>query len=133
MSEGVQNLAERDRFSVAGKVIVVTGASSGIGRAIASALAAERGMVVAIARREAQLAAWSAAAEGETAYLAADLSDPEAAAEIAAKAAGPFGPPDILINAAGLNPRMPAEEQTHEAWNATLNISYRKTFNFYFC
>ncbi|MDC6462796.1 SDR family NAD(P)-dependent oxidoreductase, partial [Planktomarina temperata] len=62
-------------FNVEGKIAVVTGASSGLGQGAASLLAAHGALVIAIARRADALAAWSEQTPGETAVLAADLSD----------------------------------------------------------
>ena len=62
-------------FDLKGKTAVVTGASSGLGRGAATVLAAHGVKIVAIARREKMLAAWSQSIKGETFVLAADLSD----------------------------------------------------------
>lgn len=117
-----------DLFSVAGRVACVTGASSGIGRALATALANAGARVVGIARRADALEAWRAEAGGETAALVADLSDPGAMAEVAARAAEPYGPPEILINAAGLNNRQGADDVTAEGWQATLDLNLSTPF-----
>ncbi|MEM7270171.1 MAG: SDR family oxidoreductase [Pseudomonadota bacterium] len=117
-----------DRFSVAGKIVCVTGASSGIGRALADAFAAEGAKVVGVARRESALKAWRDAAPGDAAYLAADLGDPAAMEGIAAEISKPFGAPDVLVTAAGLNPRQHADDQTLEAWEATLGINLSAPF-----
>lgn len=117
-----------DLFSVAGRVACVTGASSGIGRALATALANAGARVVGIARRADALEAWRAEAGGETAALVADLSDPGAMAEVAARAAEPYGAPEILINAAGLNNRQGADDVTAEGWQATLDLNLSTPF-----
>jgi len=117
-----------DKFDIAGKVACVTGASSGIGRAMATAFAEAGAKVIGVARRAEALDAWRAETEGETAAVVADLGDPSTMKTIAAEIAAPFGPPDILMTAAGLNPRMPADEQTLEAWEATLNINLSSPF-----
>ena len=62
-------------FDLKGKIAVVTGASSGLGQGAASVLAANGVQVLVIARREDKLNEWSQSAKGETAVLAADLSD----------------------------------------------------------
>ena len=116
------------KFDITGKVACVTGASSGIGRAMATAFAEAGAKVVGVARRAEALETWSAETNGDTAFVAADLGDPSAMAGIAAEIAAPFGSPDILMTAAGLNPRLHADDQTLEAWEATLNINLSSPF-----
>ena len=116
------------KFDITGKVACVTGASSGIGRAMATAFAEAGARVVGVARRAEALETWSAETNGDTAFVAADLGDPSAMAGIAAEIAAPFGSPDILMTAAGLNPRLHADDQTLEAWEATLNINLSSPF-----
>lgn len=115
-------------FSVAGRVACVTGASSGIGRALATALAEAGARVVGVARRAEALEAWRAETEGETAAVTADLAEPGAAEAAGARIAAPFGPPEILINAAGVNLRQPPEEVTPEGWRMTLELNLSAPF-----
>lgn len=115
-------------FDLNGRIACVTGASSGLGRSAATLLARAGACVVGIARRADQLAAWQAEAGGQTAVLAADLSDRAALAGIAAEAALPFGAPDILINAAGINTRQPADAVTPEGWDLTMNLNLAAPF-----
>ncbi len=115
-------------FDLKGKVACVTGASSGLGRSAASLLARSGVRVVGVARRQDQLAAWQAEAGGETAVLAADLSDRPALPEIATAVARQFGTPDILINAAGVNTRQHADEVTPEGWDLTMNLNLATPF-----
>ncbi len=122
------SLYRPDLFSVAGRVACVTGASSGIGRAIATALAQAGAQVVGVARRSAALEEWRAAAGGETAVVAADLSDPAGAQEAAGRIAAPFGSPDILVNAAGLNTREPADEVALDSWHRTMDLNLAAPF-----
>ncbi|RMF33036.1 MAG: SDR family oxidoreductase, partial [Alphaproteobacteria bacterium] len=71
---------------------------------------------------------WRAATGPDAAVVAADLAGDGAPERVAAAAAIPFGSPDILVNAAGLNPRQPAQEVTREAWEATLAINLTAPF-----
>ena len=115
-------------FDVNGKIACVTGASSGLGRASATMLAAAGARVVGVARRRDHLLAWSEAAQGDTAVLAADLADRDHLEDIAKAVGAPFGPPDILINAAGLNTRQTADEVTAQGWDSTMNLNLAAPF-----
>ncbi|MEL6980087.1 MAG: SDR family oxidoreductase [Pseudomonadota bacterium] len=115
-------------FSVEGRIACVTGASAGLGRAIATLLAEAGARVVGIARRREALEAWAAETNGAAAALAADLSDPAGMRGVAAAAERPFGAPEILINAAGLNTRQAADEVTAEGWRATIDLNLSTPF-----
>ena len=115
-------------FDLSEKIAVVTGASSGLGQGAATLLAAHGAQVVAIARREDALKAWSTVAKGETSVLAADLSSRSTLADIAAEASRPFGTPDILINAAGINTRQAADDMTDAHWDLTQNLNVAAPF-----
>lgn len=115
-------------FDLKGKTACVTGASSGLGRAAASLLVRSGARVVGIARRQDQLASWQSEAGGETATVVADLSDRSALSGIAAQAAQPFGAPDILVNAAGINTRQHADDVTPEGWDLTLDLNLSAPF-----
>jgi NAD(P)-dependent dehydrogenase (short-subunit alcohol dehydrogenase family) len=124
-----------DQFKLDGKQAVVTGASSGIGRAMAGFLAEAGAQVVLVARREQALrtAAEQINAAGDSAnYVVADLGRREQLAEIAAecKAAVASGRVDIVVNAAGLNLREPPEAVSLESWDATLNLNLAVPFFF---
>ena len=110
-------------FSVAGRVACVTGASAGLGRVIATALAAAGAHVVGVARRAEALSAWQDETTGATAAVAADLSNPDAMEEVATRLSSPFGAPDILVAAAGVNTRLAADDVTAEGWRATLELN----------
>jgi NAD(P)-dependent dehydrogenase (short-subunit alcohol dehydrogenase family) len=96
----------------AGKVALVTGASRGIGRAIAQRLAAEGASVVVSASREgshgklpgtlAETVSDIQAAGGKAAAVACDLADAAARADLVERASQPFGPIDILVNNAAM-------------------------------
>lgn len=118
-------------FSVEGRIVCVTGASSGIGRFLASAFARAGARVVGVARRKDQLESWAGEDHGpggDTAFVAGDLSRPDGVEDIAAMVAEKFGDPEILINTAGVNPRAPAQELTLETWRATIDLNLSTPF-----
>jgi gluconate 5-dehydrogenase len=121
----------QELFSLAGRVAVVTGGSSGIGRAMAQALGRSGAAVVLIARREDELAAAVRELESyrcRAAWVSADLTSRDAVREAAEKAVGPFGEPDILVNCAGSNLRPPMGELTEQQWDATMAVNLDAPF-----
>ncbi|MFJ3950139.1 SDR family NAD(P)-dependent oxidoreductase [Streptomyces libani] len=113
-------------FSLDGRNAVVTGGSSGIGRAIAKALARAGASVVIVARKESELAATvdELAADGcRAAWVSADLSTRDGVRAAAEQAAEAFGEPDILVNSAGINLRPPMGELGEETWDATMAVN----------
>lgn len=118
-------------FDLTGRVALVTGANSGIGKAIALALADAGAAVVLVARRAPELEQARAeieAAGGRAAVRSCDLTDRAALFECARSAAEPFGPPDILVSAAGVNIRKPMVEITASDWDATLRLNLDAPF-----
>ncbi len=95
-------------FDLSGKVACVTGASAGIGRTMAQSLARTGTSVVVAARREDLLAQTMdeiASQGGKSNYVVAELNDVDKIPELYEWVSEPFGPPDILVNAAGINLR----------------------------
>jgi NAD(P)-dependent dehydrogenase (short-subunit alcohol dehydrogenase family) len=118
-------------FSLAGRVAVVTGGSSGIGHGMATALARAGARVVLVARDPERLEEAAAALRAggcQAAWASADLSDRAAVAEATEKAAKPFGDPDILVNCAGINLRPPLPELTLADWDVTMAVNLTAPF-----
>ena len=121
-----------DLFSLTGRIALVTGASSGIGRQMAGTLARAGADVVLVARRadrlEGAAEAINAAEGGTAAVLVADLAERDEVARAAEAAAEPFGAPDIVVNAAGINLRQAAKDVTWESWDKTLDLNLSVPF-----
>ena len=124
-----------DQFALDTKSYVVTGASSGIGKAMAGFLAQAGARVVLVARREKELIdsvnSINTGHERAT-YVCADLSDREALAEIASRCKSnlPTGVVDGVVNAAGINLRETVDEVSIESWDQTLNLNLAVPFFF---
>ncbi|MET8766046.1 SDR family oxidoreductase [Streptomyces sp. NPDC004658] len=120
-----------DLFSLDGRVAVVTGGSSGIGRAIAGALARAGASVVIVARRKTELAATvdELASDGcRAAWVSGDLGTRDGVRAAAEEAAAVFGEPDILVNSAGINLRPPMDELGEDVWDTTMTVNLEAPF-----
>lgn len=118
-------------FSLEGRSALVTGGSSGIGRIIALALAEAGANVVLLARDRQRLEESAHAIEAlgrGAAWFDCDLSERTSLADAAIRAAKPFGTPDILVNAAGINRRPPLPQLTADDWDATLRLNLDAPF-----
>lgn len=112
----------------AGKVVVVTGASSGIGRASALGFAREGASVVLVSRDQAALAAVAAEAEGPTAIVAADVTADDTPARVVGEAVARFGGLDVLVNAAGIIGTAPTDQTPDELFDRMMAINVRAPF-----
>ncbi len=120
-------------FNINGHVALVTGGSSGIGRAIAFCLAEAGAAVIHVALPSEETALKEAVRDveniqGRAAYLTCDVSDMDALEKMAQKAPSFFGSPDILVNAAGINMRQPWDEISSDSWDRQLDINLKAPF-----
>ncbi|GAB3409391.1 SDR family NAD(P)-dependent oxidoreductase [Flindersiella endophytica] len=118
-------------FSLSGRTAIVTGGSSGIGRAIAEAFAEAGAAVVVVARGEQALKETTTAIAGQggrAAYVVADLADRGELRRAADAAVAHFGEPDILLHAAGVNLRPPLDDLTVEQWDVTMALNLDAAF-----
>jgi NAD(P)-dependent dehydrogenase (short-subunit alcohol dehydrogenase family) len=118
-------------FSLRDRVAVVTGGSSGIGRGIALALGQAGAAIVLIARDQANLrdaASELTRAGCRVSTVSADLGDRDAVGRAAARASKPFGPPDILVNSAGLNLRPPLADLDATSFDTLLAVNLTAPF-----
>ena len=115
-------------FDLSGRIACVTGASSGLGKQAASALTAAGAQVIGVARRAEALSDWAERIGPKAATLSADLSERSQIKEIAAQIGIPFGAPDIIVHAAGINTREAADSVTDEGWDITLNLNLATPF-----
>jgi NAD(P)-dependent dehydrogenase (short-subunit alcohol dehydrogenase family) len=123
------NTSFRDLFSLDGKVALVTGASRGIGEAIARGLAAFGGAVVLSSRRPEHLEPVAESirqAGGRADAVAAHVGDPAALRQLVDKTRGLNGRLDVLINNAATNPVFgPLLDSTPEAFDKILAVNLK--------
>jgi len=114
------------------KIVLVTGASSGIGQQTAIKLAAEGAKVALIARRKDlvdSLAQQIESAGGTALALTADITHEDEVSHCCSEVIKTFGQLDILINAAGVLKMGNIETTSLEMWDKTMNINLRGLFN----
>lgn len=119
-----------DRFSLAGKTAVVTGGTTGIGRALSLGLAEAGADVIATSRRQPQVDEIAATIESlgrKTLRIASDVCDRASVEKLAAAALEHFGKVDILVNCAGITKRAPTLGFSEEDWSSILNTNLTGT------
>jgi NAD(P)-dependent dehydrogenase (short-subunit alcohol dehydrogenase family) len=119
-------------MSATRKIALVTGAGSGIGRAVALALQGAGYNVVLAGRRAAALdstAALAVAAGGVVLAVPTDVSEPASVKELFGRTRDAFGRLDVLFNNAGINvPAIPMDELTYEQWSSVVGINLTGAF-----
>ncbi len=118
----------RSLFDLTGRVACVTGASSGLGRRVALVLAQAGAKVVGVARRADALSQLCDEIGGNAAAVTGDVADRENLGALVAEISSPFGPPDIVVHAAGVNTREAADDVTGQGWDATLALNLSAPF-----
>lgn len=116
-----------------GKVAVITGASSGIGRETAVLFAEEGAKIVAVGRNEARLANLTAQISPMTEVITvvAEALNPEDTKNVFARALEAFGTVDILVNNAGIaDKHRPALKVTNEFWDEVIGVDLTSVFHY---
>lgn len=118
-------------MSLAHKIALITGASSGIGRATALLFAQAHARVALLGREEAALRGVSAEIakmHGESFIVLADVTKPEQCRQAVERTVAHFGGLDILVNAAGIIKMAPLMETTTAAWHEMLDVNLTSVF-----
>ena len=115
-------------LNLAGKVVLVTGGSKGIGLACAQSFAAEGARVAICSRSQANIDHALAIVPGAFG-IAADLVDASAAAVMVDAVESQLGPVDVLVNSAGAAKRTPPAELTPQFWRAAMDAKYFSYIN----
>lgn len=116
-------------MSIKGKVVVITGASSGIGAATAKLLAAKGAKVVLGARREERLQALSQAIGDNAVYQVTDVTDRQQVRALIDLAVSKFGRVDVLYNNAGTMPQGNLSDREYDKWQMMLNVNIMGVLN----
>ena len=114
--------------NIAGKVVVITGASSGLGEATARLLSAEGAIVVLGARRIERLKSLAdelIAKGGKALAVATDVTDRAQVKRLVDTAVQKFGRIDVMINNAGLMPNSPLERLKIEDWDRAIDVNIK--------
>ena len=118
-----------NRFSLEGKVAVVTGANTGLGQGISVALAAAGAHVFGVARRScAETAEKVQAVGGRFSEIMADMSRLESIDTIISRVKAEAGHLDILVNNAGIIKRCDAIDVSVEDWDSVIDINLRMVY-----
>lgn len=121
------------QFGLDGKIAIVTGATRGLGQAMAVALGEAGATVVAVGSKPENLANTVALLDEKgikNLALGCDQSDSDQISAVIEKTISEFGRIDILVNNAGTIKRAPAHEFSNEDWNEVINVNLNGVFQF---
>ena len=113
---------------IRGRVVVITGASSGLGEAAARLLSAQGATVVLGARRSDRLQSLAdelSGSGGKALAIATDVTHRNQVKRLVDTAAQKFGRVDVMINNAGIMPRAPLERLTIDDWDRTIDVNVK--------
>jgi NAD(P)-dependent dehydrogenase (short-subunit alcohol dehydrogenase family) len=111
------------------KIAMITGAGSGVGRAVAKALDAQGWQLTLVGRKEETLTQTAKALKSETLIAPADVGDPSQVKAVFAKIEEKFGRLDMLFNNAGMGaPAIPIEDLSFEQWQAVVAVNLTGAF-----
>jgi NAD(P)-dependent dehydrogenase (short-subunit alcohol dehydrogenase family) len=110
------------------KVVIVTGASSGIGKAAAFKFASEGAKVALVARSKDKLAELARAIGGEARAIPADVTQEADVERVVRETVEAFGGIDVVVNAAGIIATGTVETTTLEDWDDMMNVNVRAPF-----
>jgi NAD(P)-dependent dehydrogenase (short-subunit alcohol dehydrogenase family) len=120
-----------DRFSLNGRVAIITGASSGLGVHAARGMAEAGADLVLVARRAERLAQTKADVEGlgrECVVVTGDVADPETASRTVQAAMDAYGKVDVLVNNAGIGTAHPATRETPEQFRKVIDVNLNGSY-----
>src|SRR5207249_5230204 len=114
--------------NIAGKVVVITGASSGLGEAAARLLSAQGASVVLGARRVERIQALADelnGSGGQALAIQTDVTDCDQVQRLVDAAVQTYGRIDVMINNAGLMPQSPLERRKIDDWNQMIDVNIK--------
>ena len=121
-------MSNTDKKRLSGRCAIITGASSGVGKATAALFFQHGAKVGLIARREEEIADLAASLGEGAYYAAADIAEDRAVSDAVGKLADQMGAIDIVVNSAGMDGPAPLEDLTPEVWRRQIDVNLSGTF-----
>lgn len=118
--------------NISGKVVVITGASSGLGEATARLLSSEGAAVVVAARRADRIEALAEELKeqgGKALAVPTDVTDRQQVKDLVDKAVEAYGRIDVMLNNAGLMPLAPLEKLKTDEWDQMIDVNLKGVLN----